>query len=201
VGLLLPLRRRPGAARAALTTLLGEPTLGHAIVGAVALQRGVEALVSARNLARLRARGGVRAPRDGTAALVGLHVAWFAAMVAERVIGGARMPPAPLAWAIAVPLLAVEAVRAWILATLRSRWTIQVVVLPGEVPVRRGPYRYLRHPNYAVVLSEVVLVSALVGAWGSGLLAVLAAALLLRVRVRVEERAWRSLAAAPLRGA
>jgi methyltransferase len=167
-----------------------EPALGHGIVLLVALQRGVEALVSRRNLRRLVERGGRRVERDGTAGLVLFHVAWFAAMLVEREALGARLLSGPALAAVVASLALVEALRVAVLATLGARWTIQVVVVPGEAPVRRGPYRFLAHPNYAVVLLEVLLVSLLVGAWRSAALGVPVVALLLRSRIRREERAW-----------
>jgi methyltransferase len=176
----------------------GEPWLGHAIVLVVALQRAIEALFSRRNLRRLLARGGVRPMRDVTATLVGVHVAWFASMLAERDLLGARMPGPAAAVPLVVGVLCIEALRAWVLSTLRSRWTIQVVVVPGEAPVRRGPYRFLRHPNYVVVLSEVLLVSLLVGAVRSAAVFVPLTAIALALRIRREEAAWREHGGAPL---
>jgi methyltransferase len=107
------------------------------------------------------------------------------------------MPPG-LALPLLFAFLAVEALRAWTLATLGRRWTIRVVVLPGETPVARGPYRFLRHPNYVVVALEAVLLPLWLGCfWTLGLTA-LPHALALERRIRREEQAWRSLAGHPL---
>jgi methyltransferase len=126
------------------------------------------------------------------------HVLWLVAIATERLVLGARIPGPALAGPVAGALVLVEVARVWILATLGRRWTIQVVVLPGEHPVRRGPYRFLRHPNYAVVLSEVVLVPLLVGAFFTAAVAWLPALFLLVERVRREEAAWRSVAGTSL---
>jgi methyltransferase len=178
---------------------VSEPALGHAIVAAVAIQRATEALWARANARRLVAAGARLVPRDGTASMVVLHVAWIAGMAAERTLLGARAWPAAFGPLLAA-LLAVEALRAWVLATLGRRWTIRVVVRPGEEPVRRGPYRLLRHPNYLVVALEVLLVPLLVGAWRTALVAAVPNAVLLLRRIRLEERAWAEVAARPLRG-
>lgn len=176
---------------------MGEPLFGWAVLVVLVLQRVAELFWAHANTARLLARGGVLCERDGMAGLVVVHVGWFAAIGAERVFLGARMPAAT-----AVPLLVVlacvEGLRAWMLATLGRRWTVRVVVLPGERPVNRGPYRFLRHPNYLVLTLELLLVPLWLGAWRTALAVLLPHAWALRTRLRAEERAWREVAAQPL---
>jgi methyltransferase len=178
-----------------------EPLLGHAILLLVGLHRLLEVAWARSNLLRLVARGGVVASPekgdDGFAALVGVQVAWWMLMAAERLLHGARMPPG-LFLPLLVAFVAVEALRAWTLATLGRRWTIRVVVLPGETPVRRGPYRFLRHPNYVVVALEVVILPLWLGCFWTLALTALPHALALERRIRREEEAWRAIAGAPL---
>jgi methyltransferase len=172
---------------------VSEPVLGNAILVLVAVQRAVEALWARANARRLVAAGARLVPRDQTAGMIVLHVLWLAGMAIERHAGGARMPP-PLVVPLLVVLVATEALRAWTLATLGRRWTIRVVVRAGEAPVARGPYRFLRHPNYWVVLAEVTFVPLWLGAWRAAALAAVPNAVLLLRRIRLEERAWREVA-------
>ncbi len=174
-----------------------EPLLGHAVLAVVALQRGVELLWATAHARRLVARGGVLVPRDGTAGLVAVHVAWLGGILAERLLLGARMA-AGLAWPLGLAFVAVEALRAWTLTTLGRRWTIRVVVVPGETPVAGGPYRFLRHPNYLVVTLEMLLLPVWLGAWWTAAAVIVPHALTLRYRIRREEQAWREVAARPL---
>ena len=97
-----------------------------------------------------------------------------------------------------MPPGATEALRAWTLATLGRRWTIRVVVVDGEAPVRGGPYRVLTHPNYVVVTLEMLLLPCLLGAWWTAAGVVVPHALTLAPRIRREEAAWRERAARPL---
>jgi methyltransferase len=178
--------------------VLAEPVLGHAIVAAVALQRLSEVAIDRRNRRALAARGGVLVEHDATAALVAFHLCWFAGLVAERTLLGARMPSLGACLALGAALALVVAARAWVFATLGRRWTMRVVVVPGETPVRRGPYRFVAHPNYLVVCAEVLLVALLVGAVWTAVLGSVANAVVLSLRVQREEAAWRALGREPL---
>ncbi len=175
-----------------------EPLLGHMLLLLVALQRLLELCWASANTRRLLARGARAVPRDGLAGLVVVHVAWLAAMAIERLVFDARMPPTPWALALGAALLATEALRASVLFTLGRRWTIRVVVLPGEAPVTSGPYRLFTHPNYVVVTLEMILLPCLLGAWWTAAAVVVPHALTLAHRIRREEAAWRESAERPL---
>lgn len=176
---------------------MSEPWLGHLLVLAVALQRLLEVGWARANTRRLVAAGARRVPRDGSVGLVVVHVAWLGAIAAERLFLSARMP-AGLGLPLGATFVAVEALRAWTLLTLGRRWTIAVVVKPGEQPVAGGPYRFLRHPNYVVVTLELLLLPLWVGAWRTALAVVLPHAVTLAWRLRREEQAWKDLGARPL---
>jgi methyltransferase len=82
-----------------------------------------------------------------------------------------------------------QGLRWWAVASLGDRWTTRVVVVPGATPVRSGPYRFLRHPNYLAVAVEVLSLPLACGAWRTALVAGVGNALLLFVRIRAEEDA------------
>ena len=178
-------------------TPLAEPVLGYAVIGVVAAHRLVEVAIDRHNAGRLLRRGG-RLGEDDFAPMAAFHGIWLAGMAAERAFLGARMPPATALWALLPALAVAIALRLWVVATLRGRWTVRVVVLPGEAPVATGPYRFLRHPNYAVVAAEIALVALTVGAWRTAVVGSLVHVPVLRRRVRIEERAWRAIAGVPL---
>lgn len=81
--------------------------------------------------------------------------------------------------------------RYWVVATLGHRWTTRVVCLAGVPLIAEGPYRWLRHPNYLAVAVEIVALPLIHTAWWTAGLVSLVNAALLRVRIRVEERALR----------
>jgi len=155
----------------------------HALLAFIAVQRLAELLWAERNTRRLRARGAVEAGARHYPVIVALHVAWLAALV--------TFVPADAAasWPLLVVFVALQAARLWTVASLGERWTTRVIALPGATLIRRGPYRWLRHPNYLIVAAEIVVVPAIFGAWWIAAIFGLLNAAMLCHRVRVEERA------------
>jgi len=155
----------------------------QAIVGLVALQRLGELAVARRNTRRLLAAGGLEHGRRHYPLIVALHAGWLAALAVG--VPADRAPDPVLLGAF----VALQAGRVWTIATLGPRWTTRIVVVPGAEPVRRGPYRLAKHPNYAIVMAEIVVLPLAFGAVG---IAVAFGALnvgLLAWRIRVEARA------------
>jgi methyltransferase len=83
----------------------------------------------------------------------------------------------------------IEIGRIWVLASLGSRWTTRIIVLPDAPLVRRGPYRWLNHPNYVVVVAEIAVLPLAFGLWRLALIFSVLNAILLSVRIRAENRA------------
>ena len=85
--------------------------------------------------------------------------------------------------------LVLQGLRFWVMRTLGPRWTTRIIVLPGERLVSAGPYRYLAHPNYAVVAGEIAVLPLALGLpWLAAIFTVLNAAVLF-IRIRAENRA------------
>ena len=152
-----------------------------------AAERSVELLVSARHVRRLLARGAREAGRSHFPVLVVLHSLFPFALAAEVLVLRARpgaFAPAWFALWLAAQVLRWVSVRA-----LGGRWTTRVLVLPGEAPVRRGPYRWLAHPNYLAVVTELLAGPLMLGAWRTAIVFSLVNLPALWVRIRCEERA------------
>ena len=159
-------------------------SLASLILAVVTLQRLGELVLSRHNASRLLARGAIEIGAGHYPLVVSVHAAWLTAL---WVLG--RDQDVSLA-ALAV-YLALQVLRIWILTTLGPRWTTRIIVLPGEPLVASGPYRYLSHPNYAVVVGEIaVLPLALHLPWLSLIFTILNLAAL-AVRIPVEMRALR----------
>jgi methyltransferase len=167
-------------------------SLFHFVLVLVALARVAELLHARRNTRRLLAEGAVEIGRSHYPLIVGLHLAWFAALL---VVIPAETPPR-WPWLILFALLQVA--RLWVLATLGRYWTTRIIHLPTAPLVQRGPYRFLRHPNYLIVELEIVILPLAFGAWLLALIFGIANAAILAWRIRIEETALasrRSLAA------
>jgi methyltransferase len=164
------------------------PEIGWVFLALLGAERAVELIVSTRNARRALARGGVEAGRGHYPAMVALHGAFLVSIAAERLLAPTPWPRGAALAALAAALCA-QALRWWAVSALGGRWTTRIVVVPGEPPVTRGPYRLLRHPNYLAVAVELAAAPLVLGAWRTALAFSAADAVLLAVRIRSEERA------------
>lgn len=153
------------------------------ILGAVLLQRLAELWLARRNTQRLLDEGAVEIGGNHYPYIVLLHAAWLAALV--------LLTPehAPVNYGWLAVFLILQAARVWVLVTLGRFWTTRILTLPGAPVVRHGPYRYLRHPNYAVVAGEIAVLPLVFGQWEIALVFSLLNLLVLRERIRVENEA------------
>ena len=152
------------------------------------LERGVELLVSRRNIRLALAAGGIETGRRHYGVMVAVHAVFPLACAAE-VLGLHRAFPGAAGFAALAVALAAQALRWWAVAALGRRWNTRIVHVPGAEPVTTGPYRFMRHPNYLAVMLEAAAVPLIHGAWITALVFVAANAALLAVRIPAEERA------------
>ena len=161
-------------------------------VGLVSLQRLLELVVSRRNERLLRARGAVEWGQRHYTLMVAMHALWLLSTFVE---GALRGPGLPFYWPVPLTLfLLVQPLRYWAIFSLGESWNTRILVVPGRKLVRRGPYRYLNHPNYVVVVVEILTFPLIFGAWITALIFSILNAVLLSVRIREENRALRELA-------
>ena len=158
------------------------------LIGLVALERLAELVVSQRHARWAFDHGGVEVGRAHYPWMVAVHVGLLVGCVVETTVGAA----APVPW-LAVPMLvlvlASQSLRWWCIATLGVRWNTRVIVVPGLPLVTSGPYRFLRHPNYVAVVTEIAALPLVHTAWISALVFSGLDALVLRTRIRVENTA------------
>jgi methyltransferase len=152
------------------------------VLALVTAQRVGELVLARRNTARLLAQGGVEHGAAHYPAIVALHAAWLAGL---WLLAWDR--PIEPGWLAAY--LALQALRAWVLLSLGRRWTTRIITVPGETLVRRGPYRFLPHPNYLVVVGEIAVLPLVFGLPLYALAFSVLNALVLAVRIRAESRA------------
>ncbi|HET7851455.1 MAG TPA: isoprenylcysteine carboxylmethyltransferase family protein [Methyloceanibacter sp.] len=122
------------------------------------VQRGLEELYSARNTKALVALGAREAGQAYYPVVAATHLAWIASLF--------FLVPAdaPILWPLIVYYLALQVVRYWVIGSLGRFWTHRIYTLPGAPVVASGPYRYLRHPNYAVTIVETFVLPLAFGA-------------------------------------
>jgi methyltransferase len=153
-----------------------------ALLAFVTLQRLAELAWARRNTARLRTAGGIEHGREHFALMIGFHGVWLAGLWALGYDEQVR----PIFLSLFVLL---QIARYWVLASLGQRWSIRVIVVPGEKLIMGGPYRLMRHPNYAVVAGEIAVVPLALGMPIYALLFSIWNAAVLSVRIRAENTA------------
>jgi methyltransferase len=155
---------------------------GAFLLAFITLQRLAELALARRNTARLLADGGVEFGRSHYLWIVALHLGWLAGLW----LLGRDRPVDPLLLGVFILL---QAGRIWVMASLGRRWTTRIVVVPGERPIAKGPYRWLRHPNYLIVTLELAVVPLALGLPLFAAAFTLLNALILYHRIRVENAA------------
>ena len=156
-------------------------TVLHWVLALVLLQRAVELVWARRNTVRLRQMGGVEADAEGYPYFVLLHAGWLLSLA---LFVPAAAPPV---WPLLGFFVLLQLGRLWVISTLGYYWTTRIVTVPGTPLVQTGPFRWLRHPNYLLVITEIAVLPL---AFGAVWIAVLFSALnlvLIRRRVRIEE--------------
>jgi methyltransferase len=160
---------------------------GSALLAFLTVQRLAELWWAKRNEARLLAAGGIEYGRSHLPLIILLHAAWTAGMwvlAYDRSVN-------PVFLALFIVL---QIARLWVLLTLGRRWTVRVIAVPGERLVARGPYRFLRHPNYVIVAGEIAVVPLALGLPVYALVFTILNAIVLAIRVHAENAALVSLA-------
>jgi methyltransferase len=158
------------------------------LIAAVAVERIAELVVSQRNLAWSRARGGEEFGAGHFPAMVVLHTGLLAGCLLEAILLHRPFLPA-LGWPMLAVVLAAQALRWWCITTLGHQWNTRVVVVPGASRVIDGPYRVVPHPNYVAVILEGVALPLVHTAWVTALIFTVLNAALLTTRVKVENEA------------
>jgi methyltransferase len=152
------------------------------ILAFVTLQRLGELVLARRNTARLLARGGREAGADHYPLIVLLHAAWLAGL---WLLALYQMPD--LFWLAVFVVL--QLLRVWVIATLGERWTTRIIVLPQAPLVAAGPYRFVSHPNYCVVVAEILVLPLVFGLVWYGVVFSVLNGLVLWLRIRTEDAA------------
>jgi methyltransferase len=156
--------------------------LAEIILGAVALQRVGELVLSRRNTHSLLARGAIEVAPGHYPLMVAVHAAW---LISLWVLGHDQ----PVNMVGLLFYLVLQGLRVWVMWTLGSRWTTRIIVLPEQPLVSAGPYRFLSHPNYAVVVGEIAVLPLALNLPIVAAVFTILNAMVLAIRIRAENRA------------
>lgn len=153
-----------------------------AVLGFVTLQRVGELRLARANTAALLARGAREVAPGHYPLLVAVQAGWLGCLWAFA-------PGRPVEWPLVALFAALQAARVWVIRTMGPRWTTRLIVWPGSPRIDTGPFRYVSHPNYAVVMAEIVLLPLAFRLWWVSCLFFALNAVVLAVRITAENAA------------
>ena len=160
----------------------------YLLILAIGVERLAELIVSKRNARWAFAHGGKEFGRRHYPVMVAIHTALLLGCVLE--VWALHRPFIPwLGWPMLAVVVLSQVLRWWCVTTLGPRWNTRVIVVPNVTLVRQGPYRWLHHPNYVAVVAEGLALPLVHTAWLTAAVFSMANALLLTVRIRIENSA------------
>jgi methyltransferase len=169
-------------------------TSAEFILAVVTLQRAGELVISSYNTRKLVARGAVEVAARHYPLIVAVHAAW---LISLWTLGRDR----PVTMIALLSYLVLQGFRFWVMWTLGPRWTTRIIVVPGQPLVLAGPYRFLSHPNYAVVAGEIAVLPLVLGLPLLAAIFTILNAAVLAIRVAAENRALATTRETMLRSA
>lgn len=158
------------------------------LVLVVGLERVAELVVSLRNAAWSFKQGGVESGKGHYPFMVLLHTGFLAGCLVEAIVADRPFIPA-LGWSMFAVVLLAQGLRWWCISVLGHQWNTRVIVVPGLKLVAKGPYRWIRHPNYVAVVAEGIALPLVHTAWVTAAVFLLLNIPLLTIRIRAEEAA------------
>jgi methyltransferase len=164
------------------------------ILALVTLQRAGELILSRSNTQKLLARGAIEIAPGHYPLIVAVHAGWLISLWVFGHDQSVNMPGLLL-------YLVVQGFRFWVMWTLGSRWTTRIIVLPEQPLISAGPYRFLSHPNYAVVTAEIAVLPLALGLPLLAAIFTILNAAVLTIRIRAENRALATSRETIVRGA
>jgi methyltransferase len=159
----------------------------YVFVGFIIVQRLTELIIARRNERWMKAKGAVEFGSGHYPIMVLLHSAFIVTLSFEVLYFHREL--SSLWVVLLIGFLFTQAIRVWALRSLGPYWNTKIIVLPGAEVVKKGPYQFIKHPNYVIVTLEIILIPLLFSAYTTAALFTVLNIMILSVRIRAEERA------------
>ncbi len=159
------------------------------VISLVIIQRLVEIFIARRNEKWMFTQGAYEVGASHYPYMLALHSSFFLFLIAEVIFDHTGLSPFfPILLGF---FLFVQGLRIWCLRSLGRFWNTKIIILPHAQVVKKGPYLYMRHPNYTIVSLEFILLPFMFEAYLTAFLFTLLNMAMLSVRIPLEERALR----------
>jgi methyltransferase len=150
------------------------------------IQRLSELLIARRNERWLLAKGAVQYGREHYPFMIALHTLFIGSIITEYILRGEP----PIDWIFLLVFIAVLSFKFWALYSLGKYWNTKIYRIPGIRPVKKGPYKFLKHPNYMEVVCEIAVIPLIFHLYYTAIIFSVLNAIMLTVRIRVENKVW-----------
>ena len=154
-------------------------------IGFIVFQRLFELVVARRNEGWARSRGAVEYGQSHYPFIVALHTLFIVSMIAEFYWRGGNFNPV-----IFILFLALIAAKIWVISSLGKYWNTKILRIPGSEFVRKGPYKLFKHPNYFIVICEIMVIPMVFNLYYTAVIFTVLNAMMLYVRIKEEEKVW-----------
>ena len=152
----------------------------------VIIQRLVELLIAKRNEKSMLAKGAYEVGASHYPLMIMLHVSFFISFLVEVMYFKSIFTPY---YGLLLVFLLLQLLRVWCLVSLGTFWNTKIIILPGSNVVVKGPYSYIRHPNYLVVCLEILVLPLMFQAYMTAISFTILNLIMLSVRIPIEEKA------------
>ncbi len=152
-------------------------------------QRVAELVLARRNEKILKSQGAIEFDKDGYRVIAAMHITFFTSLICEKAFLNRALN---VYWPLFATLFAAaQALRYWAIRSLGVHWNTKILVIPGKRLVTKGPYKYVRHPNYIAVITEIAVIPLIFSCYITATVFSLFNLILLRRRIMIEESALR----------
>lgn len=160
----------------------------YIIISIVIIQRLTELLVAKKNEVWLRKQGAVEYGREHYKYIVLLHTMFFISMFIEYNIRGRHSEFSVINYLFLVIFSILQLMRLWVLNSLGQYWNTKILRIPGYVLIKKGPYRYFKHPNYIIVVCEIIVIPMIFDLYYTAVIFTVLNAIILSVRIKEENK-------------
>jgi len=150
------------------------------------LQRLSELFIARSNEKWLLQRGAVQYGQSHYPFIIALHTLFIVSIITEYILRGEPQ----ISWVFLVIFLAVLSFKFWALSSLGKYWNTKIYRIPGVYPVKKGPYKFLKHPNYMEVVCEIAIIPLVFHLYYTAIIFTILNAIMLTVRITVENKVW-----------
>jgi len=152
----------------------------------VIVQRLSELYIAKGNEKWLRSQGAVEYGKEHYPFIVALHTLFIIAMIVEYMLRGNR----PIDFVLLILFILLLLFKFWALSSLGKYWNTKIFRVPGVGPVKKGPYKLFKHPNYFIVVCEIAIIPMVFHLYYTAIIFTVLNAIMLTVRIKVENRVW-----------